>query len=120
MLATLGKTGTIIAYYATYEKGVIKSLAEIFGDLSGDLMALHQGIWDQLDIFKNHYVHPGFHGSNSIKSVLPVIVPALSYGNLHTVHNGTEAQAIYQQPTRLPDGSEKGEAVYRATGVLPP
>jgi hypothetical protein len=107
MLETLGRSGTIIAYYAIYEKGVIKKLAETFEDLANDLMALHVRIWDQLDIFKDHYLHPGFHGSNSIKSVLPVIVPALSYEQLELVHDGTEAQAIFDRAIRMANSSER-------------
>lgn len=113
MLETLGRAGTIVAYYATYEKGVIKELAETFDDLASDLMGLHTRIWDQLDVFKNHYLHPGFHGSNSIKSVLPVIVPALSYDRLELVHDGTEAQAIFERAIRMPDCIER-EMLFQA------
>jgi hypothetical protein len=31
---------------------------------------------------KQHYVHPDFRGSTSIKAVMPVLVPQLSYDDL--------------------------------------
>ena len=46
-------------------------------------------------IFRNHYKHPDFEGSNSLKSVLPVLVPSLSYDALD-VQDGREAQAVWQ------------------------
>ncbi len=52
-------------------------------------------LWDQLDIFKKHVSDYRFGGSNSLKSVLPVIVPELSY-KLLDVQNGTQAQVVWE------------------------
>lgn len=39
--------------------------------------------YDLMDIFKNqYYVHSEFKGKNSIKNILPVMVPHLSYDDL--------------------------------------
>ena len=48
--------------------------------------------WDQLPIFRKHYIDYQFLGSASIKDVLPVLVPTMSYSNLN-VNDGTSAQA---------------------------
>jgi hypothetical protein len=40
------------------------------------------------------YYHPGFHGSFSLKSVLPAIIPEMSYANLH-IQEGQLASLEY-------------------------
>ena len=46
---------------------------------------------DLRDIFsKQHYVHPEFRGSTSIKDVMPVLAPELSYDGL-AIKEGTMA-----------------------------
>jgi hypothetical protein len=50
--------------------------AAFFADLDARLV-------DLMDVFKNgHYRHPGFRGSASLKKVLPVLVPEMSYAGL--------------------------------------
>ena len=47
-------------------------------------------IVDLMDVFSSQaFVHPGFKGSTSIKAVLPVLVPALSYKELAIQEGGT-------------------------------
>lgn len=87
-------SGTVIAYYAVFEKNVIRGLAGLFPDLSDELLSTLSRFWDLLDIFKKYYRHPGFLGSNSLKSVLPVLVPEMSYAGLD-VQNGPEAQLAW-------------------------
>jgi hypothetical protein len=47
-----------------------------------------------MEIFsKQYYVHKEFKGSSSIKKVLPVLVPELSYKELLIKEGGTASQA---------------------------
>ena len=47
-----------------------------------------------MDVFsKQFYVHKHFKGSTSIKCVLPVLVPKLSYKDLHIQEGGTASQS---------------------------
>jgi hypothetical protein len=47
-----------------------------------------------MDIFsKQLYVHKGFMGGTSIKDVLPVLVPELSYKDLAIQEGGTASQS---------------------------
>jgi len=51
-------------------------------------------IFDLMEIFsKQHYVHKDFKGSASIKKVLPVMVPDLSYKDLDIREGGAAAQS---------------------------
>src|SRR6185312_6373813 len=56
--------------------------------------AIVKRLWDLLPVIKSHYYHPAFHGSYSIKSVLPAVVPSLGYGDL-TIQEGGQAAAEY-------------------------
>jgi hypothetical protein len=67
-------------------------------------------LWDQLVIFRKHYRHYGFGKSNSLKSVLPVVVPNLSYTSLD-VQNGVEAQVVWEEMIQCTDEAEKRRLV---------
>jgi hypothetical protein len=110
LLADLGQQGTIVAYNASYEQRVIKLLAAEVNDLEEPLLNLLPRFWDQLLVFKQYYFDPKFHGSNSIKSVLPVIVPALSYDSLEQVHDGEEAGVVWSRALSESDPGLKEEA----------
>jgi hypothetical protein len=45
-------------------------------------------------VLKEHYYHPAFQGSYSIKAVLPVMVPELSYRDL-LIQEGAQAASEY-------------------------
>lgn len=88
-LKSIGKTGTVLAYNMSFEKGVIEDLLEAFPKEKW----LHS-IIDRLDDlilpFRNFwYYHPEQHGSCSIKSVLPALT-GRSYAHLE-VSKGDEA-----------------------------
>ena len=92
LVSAIGPVGSIIAYNAPFEVRFVKNLAQWIPSLKADLLAMIDRFWDQLPIFRNHYIDYRFLGSASIKDVLPVLVPGLSYGGLN-VSGGTEAQA---------------------------
>ena len=61
---------------------------------------------DLEDIFKGGYVDISFGGSTSIKKVLPVIVPDLTYNNM-AVTNGTDAMEAFTRILEMPDGADR-------------
>lgn len=91
----LGKDGVVLAYNAGFERGVIRKLAEMYPDLSNKLMSIHDRIDDLLPITRRAYYHPAQKGSWSIKDVVPVLAPELSYTDLEGVHHGSEAQLAW-------------------------
>jgi hypothetical protein len=93
MLADLGTRGSIMVY-SSYEKGRLKALAELFPDLRAGLERVIARLWDLEKVFKDGYTHPGFAGRTSIKKVLPVMVPELSYEPL-AVNNGSDAAGVF-------------------------
>ncbi|MCO5206214.1 MAG: hypothetical protein M9928_14360 [Anaerolineae bacterium] len=81
-------------------------MAAAFPQHAERLHGIADHLRDQLDIFKQHYRHYGFGKSNSLKSVLPVVVPELSYAAL-AVQNGTEAQVVWEEMVAEGNSAEK-------------
>ena len=83
----------------SFEKTVLKHLAEEFPDLSAHLMDIHDNMHDLMIPFqKQYYYSKEMQGSYSIKYVLPALWPGdpeLDYHNLEGVHNGSEASASF-------------------------
>lgn len=93
LIESLGEKGSIVVYSA-YEEAIIRQLAETFPEFQSAFRAIVKRLWDLLLVIKNHYYHPAFNGSYSIKSVLPAVVPSLGYGDL-TIQEGGQAAAEY-------------------------
>ncbi len=95
---------TVLAYNMSFEKGVIKKLANLYGEFTYDLMIMHDNMQDLMVPFqKKWYVTPSMKGSYSIKYVLPALVPEMekAYKNLDLIHNGGEAMNAYANMSNL-------------------
>ena len=88
----------VLAYNMSFEKGVIRRLAEIYPQISNELMAIHDNIKDLMAPFASKsYYHPKMQGRYSIKYVLPALVPEFesAYKDLNLIHHGGEAMQAY-------------------------
>jgi hypothetical protein len=95
LLDVLGSKGTVYTY-TNYEEGVIRGLAEHFPRYKDQLLAILDRIRDLHKIVSKHYYHPNFHGSFSVKSVLPALLPDMSYENL-AIQDGQQAGLEYMK-----------------------
>jgi CRISPR/Cas system-associated exonuclease Cas4 (RecB family) len=95
LLDALGKKGSIYMYTG-FEKDVRKGLAKDLPKCSRQLLATLDRLVDLHKIIKNNYYHPEFHGSFSLKSVLPAIIPEMGYENLG-IQEGQEAGMEYMR-----------------------
>ena len=95
LLASLGSKGSICVY-SPYEKSVIEQLAEALPMLRTDLRALVKRIWDLHPIVRDHYYHPHFDGSYSLKEILPALVPSMGYDDLAIKEGGHAASQYYR------------------------
>ena len=93
LLAAVPSGGSIVAY-SSYEETVLKELAQAFPQYDSQLRELCDRAVDLLRLIRGEYYHPGFHGSFSIKSVLPALVPGLAYDDLE-IPGGLDAAASY-------------------------
>lgn len=90
----IGSTGTILAFYETFEKGRIKEWAQAAPEYLNRAEELTGRMQDLLTPFKQfYYYHPDQQGSCSIKKVLPVLSD-LSYKGM-AISNGGEALSAY-------------------------
>lgn len=95
----------VLAYNMSFEKGVIRRLAEIYTQISNELMAIHDNIKDLMAPFvSKSYYHPKMRGSYSIKYVLPALVPEFesAYKDLNLIHHGGEAMQAYEAMAYMP------------------
>jgi len=88
----IGDKGTVITWNMKFEKGCNSLLGNILPEYEKFYEDLNGRIDDLMLPFKNGlYVDTKFGGSASIKNVLPVLVPKLSYKDLG-IQEGTGAQ----------------------------
>ena len=93
LIGSLGTRGSIFIY-TNYESMVIQALAERMPRFSEILVNITERFRDLCAQIKKYYYHPGFHGSFSLKSVLPALVPEMSYREL-TIKEGDHASVEY-------------------------
>jgi predicted RecB family nuclease len=106
LIEAIGEQGTIFTYTG-YERGILKALAVNQPRLAEDISRTLPRLKDLHAVVSRHYYHPLFHGSFSLKSVLPALVPGLDYKELK-IQEGTIASSEYLRmiDARTPD-SEK-------------
>ena len=85
-----GLTGTFISWNAPFEISRNKDMLLWIPQFTDYLNYINTHMFDLMAIFKTDYVDYRFHGSTSIKKVLPVLCPQFSYSNLE-VQDGTMA-----------------------------
>ena len=106
LLKTLGKQGSIVVY-SSFEASRIKELAAAFSNLSYELLNLiDTRIVDLHKIIRRHCYHPLFHGSFSLKSVLPALVPDLDYNDL-VINDGMMASLAFAEMRQPETASER-------------
>jgi hypothetical protein len=88
MIAACTGARTVVAYNVGFERGRIREMAEVFPEYAGALAVIDGKLFDLLPVVRNHVYHPDFGGSFSLKSVLPVLVPELSYDVLEVSEGG--------------------------------
>ena len=94
LLESLGRDGSICVY-SGYERSILEGLADLFPSLRPELRQVINRLWDLYLVIREHYYHPAFEGSFSIKSVLPAVVPSLGYGDLDIHEGGAAARQYY-------------------------
>ncbi len=102
----IGPVGSVVVYNARFERSVLRDLAHTQPVYRRRLRGIMARLWDQWEIFQHHYLDPRFEGSNSIKRVLPVLAPHLSYADL-TVKRGDQAQVVWGEMIACDDPERK-------------
>jgi hypothetical protein len=100
--------GSVVVWYAPFERGVNAELGKRAPAVRTTLERINDQIVDLREIFVDqHLVHPDFRGSTSIKAVLPVLVPELSYKDLTIQEGGTASEEWWRMVAAETPESER-------------
>ncbi|SEA16987.1 protein of unknown function [Desulfuromusa kysingii] len=106
LLDLIPEDGCVLTYNQTFEKGVLRALAELFPDLAGAIDKRLENVRDLMVPFRRRDVYRWqMRGSYSIKEVLPAMVPELSYSGME-IADGMAAMQAYHDMCALEDGVE--------------
>lgn len=86
--------GSVIVWNKGFESKINKEIAERNPSFKLFIEDINSRLYDLMDIFsKQYYVDKNFKGKTSIKNILPVLVPELSYKSLEIQEGGTASQS---------------------------
>ncbi len=106
LMGEIPEDACVIAYVAGFEKGVLGDIARWFPEYAGKIGKITGSMIDLAYPFqKRLYYHWQFNGSYSLKAVLPVIVPGLSYDGME-VSDGGMAMEAYFRMQEITDDAE--------------
>lgn len=93
----IGTKGSVLVWYQHFEKGRNQFMARMVPKYADFLLQLNERIADLMDpFFKGWYVDSRFRGSTSIKEVIPVLAPELSYKTLAVGDGGMALASWYK------------------------
>lgn len=102
----MGTKGSVIAYNAGFEIGILKKCAEVLPEYKNWVNSIEERIVDLLQPFRNFaYYHPKQDGSCSLKKVLPALT-GKSYGDME-IGDGVTASSEYCRVTFTDDNKDK-------------
>jgi predicted RecB family nuclease len=94
----LGKSGSIVVY-SSFESQRLSDLSKWVPEFADRITAIQARLFDLLPVVREHTYHPAYAGSYSIKSVLPALVPEMSYEGMQ-VGNGKDAALAWESLVR--------------------
>ncbi len=95
LINDIGSKGSVIVYNIAFERKRLEEIGENFPEYAEACASINSRMIDLYIPFRDLDIyHPSMKGSASIKSVLPALVPALSYADLE-VSQGGQAMDIY-------------------------
>lgn len=98
LCAALGEGGSIVVY-SSFESQRLSELASWFPEFRDRINAIQARLFDLLPVVREHTYHPAYAGSYSIKSVLPALVPEMTYDGME-VANGQAAGIAWESLVR--------------------
>ncbi len=104
-----GNNGTVFSY-SSFEKSIINGLVKLCPEIEDKLQSLLDRLVDLCAIISKYFYHPDFHGSYSIKKVLPVLVSEMTYEHLG-ISDGGEAMVAFAYLARGKYTDEEAQKV---------
>ena len=95
---TIGRSGTVLTFNMSFEKAMLKQMAEAYPENKPWIRGVLNRINDLIIPFRKFaYYHPRQHGSNSLKRVMPALTKR-NYDNL-TIADGSTASQEFMRVT---------------------
>lgn len=104
LVKAIPREGPVYVYYEPFEGYRLRELADAMPEFAEALLAIDRRLVDLLPIVCNHIYHPGFGGSFSIKSVVPVLCPGDGWDGLDVASGhvaAAELQALLLAPEAI-------------------
>jgi hypothetical protein len=106
LLAEIPEGACVLVYNMAFEKRVLKELGESIPKLRKRLNAINEGMVDLMEPFRQRDIYDWrMNGSYSLKSVLPVLVPEMTYESLE-IRDGAMASEAYFAMEGIGDPAE--------------
>lgn len=106
----ISTTGSIIVWSKRFERGINDELATRIPSEKPFMDSMNGRIYDLMDIFsKQLHVHPEFRGKTSLKTILPALVPELTYDDLEIQEGGTASQEWNKIATEQGTSEERAQ-----------
>ena len=106
----LQPTGSVLVWYESFEKSRNSEMAGMYGNYKQFLEELNGRIIDLMVPFSEEMItDPKFMGSSSIKAVLPVFKPSLSYKDLNIQEGGSASRLWKEAIFETEDINEKNK-----------
>lgn len=100
----VNKAASIVVYNEIFEAARLDELLQWLPEYRPQITKIKAAMWDLLPVLRRNVYHPAFGGSFSLKSVLPALVPGMSYENLNLTE-GSQAGIVW---TRMIDPAATG------------
>ncbi len=102
--------GSVLVWNKLFEMTRNRELGQMYPEYELFFTDINARVYDLMDVFqKQYYVHPGFQGSCSIKHLLPILAPHLSYSNLEISHGMLASIRWFEMVTGLIPETEKAQ-----------
>jgi len=113
LMSHIGPKGTVLAWHASFETGKNEDMGDMmpefrkfYSDVNGRVIDLEE------PFAEGQYVHKDFLGHSSIKNVLPVLIPELSYKDLN-IQEGMAAQRIWMETVLEGKHEKEREQIFK-------
>jgi predicted RecB family nuclease len=97
--SVLKDKGHIVVYNKSFESGRLNDLARWLPDYQVYIENIQDRLWDLLPVIRGNIYHPKFQGSYSIKSVLPALIPEMTYEGM-AISDGGQAGLAWEKMVR--------------------
>lgn len=107
----IGDEGSVIVWYKHFEMGRNDELAELYPQFAAFFESINERIFDLYEVFSQKLYRDPALKNNSIKSVLPVLVPGLSYENMDIADGGLAMSRWYDEVYQGKDDTLKAKTI---------